>query len=152
MSVKAVPKGYHTVTPYMIVDGAQAVIDFLEAAFGAEVICVTYGPVDADGKRTIGNAEVRVGTSMAMLADARPGVAAQKIMLYLYCDDVDATHAQALKAGGAEIMSPTDMFYGDRHGGITDPSGNSWYIASRIEDVEQGELQRRADGFHAAHP
>jgi uncharacterized glyoxalase superfamily protein PhnB len=149
MSVKAIPEGYHTITPYLMVNDAEAVIDFLKAAFGAEVVCITNGPVALDGKRMIGNAEVRVGTSMIMLADARPDVPSQNAMLYLYCDDVDAMHAQALKAGGTEMMPPTDMFYGDRNSGIVDPSGNSWFIASRIEDLEDDELQRRANAYHA---
>ena len=150
-AVSAIPDGYSTIAPYLIVDGAQAVITFLKGAFGAEVIQITHGPMGPDGNRLIGNAEVRVGNSMIMVADAREGAPAQKVMLYLYFKDVDAVHAKALAAEGVEMMPPMDMFYGDRHGGIIDPAGNSWFIASRIEDVDDDELQRRADAHHGGH-
>ncbi|MBL4791079.1 MAG: VOC family protein [Kordiimonadaceae bacterium] len=149
MPVKAIPSGYHTVTPYLIVNNADAVVAFLKEAFGAKVLRVTNGPMGADGNTTIGNAEIRVGTSMIMVAEARDGMTAQPMMLYLYFENADAVHAQALKAGGTEMMPIEDMFYGDRHGGVIDPSGNMWFIASHVEDVSDAELQRRADAFHA---
>ncbi|PCI62099.1 MAG: glyoxalase [Kordiimonadales bacterium] len=149
MSVKAIPEGYNTVTPYLIVNNAKAVITFLKEAFGAEVLRITGGPKGADGKAIVGNAEIRIGTSMIMIGEAREGMTAQPIMLYLYFEDADAVHAQALKAGGTEMMPVEDMFYGDRHGGIVDPSGNMWFIASRVEEISDEDLQRRADAFHA---
>lgn len=151
MSVKPVPEGYHTVSPFMIVDGARKVLAFLEATFGAEVRSLTEGPTNDDGTRPIMNAEVKVGTSMVMLADARENVPSMPTMLYVYVEDVDAVHAKALTAGGEEIMPPTDMFYGDRHGGVMDPAGNTWWIATHIEDLSNDELQRRADKMHAGN-
>ena len=150
MAVKPVPEGYHTVSPFMIVDGAQRVLSFLEATFDAEVKGLTWGDERDDGTRLIMNVEVRVGTSMVMLADARENVPPQPTMLYVYVDDVDTVHAKAIAAGGEEIMPPMDMFYGDRHGGVMDPAGNTWWIASHIEDVSGDELQRRADEVNAA--
>lgn len=150
MTVKPVPEGYHTVSPFMIVDGAQRVLDFLEATFDMEIKSLTEGQPSGDGSRPVMNAEVRVGSSMIMLADARENVPPQPVMLYVYVDDVDAVHAKAVAAGGEEIMPPTDMFYGDRHGGVMDPAGNTWWIASHIEDISNEELQRRADQMHAA--
>lgn len=149
MSVNPIPEGYHTVCPYIIIDGAQEMIDFLVAAFDAEVRSKTLGPASPGGTRFVKHAEVRVGTSMIMISDGRGEVPANPVSLYCYVEDVDACHARALAAGGQEILPPTDMFYGDRHGGVVDPAGNSWYIASRVEDVAQDELQRRADAYHA---
>ena len=148
MAVKPVPDGYHTVSPYIIVEDAAALLGFIAQAFGASDIRKTLGPEREDGRRMIMNAEVRVGNSMMMLADARGGMQPQPVMLYVYVDDVDAVHAQALKAGGSEMMSPADMFYGDRHGAVIDPAGNTWFIASRVEEMSDDELQRRADDFH----
>ncbi len=142
MAVKPVPEGYHTVTPYLIVEDAAGVIAFLEQAFDAEVKSLAHAP---DG--LIMNAEVRVGTSMVMLADAREGIAKQTVSLYLYVDDVDTVFARAVAAGGTVTMDPADMFYGDRHGGVKDPSGNNWWIASHIEDVAEDEIERRMKAY-----
>lgn len=148
MAVKPVPDGYNTVSPFMIVDGARTVLEFLKNTFDAEIRSLTEGPAGEGGSRPIMNAEVRVGSSMVMLADARENVPPQPTMLYVYVEDVDGVHKKALSAGGEEIMPPTDMFYGDRHGGVMDPAGNTWWIASHIEDLSNEELQRRADAMH----
>lgn len=142
MAVKPIPEGYHTVTPYLIVDDAAAVIAFLEKAFGAEIKSLSRSP---DG--LIMNAEVRVGTSMVMLADAREGITKQTVSLYVYVEDVDAAYARAVAAGGTSTMEPADMFYGDRHGGVQDPSGNNWWIATHIEDVSDAEIEKRMKGY-----
>lgn len=142
MAVNPVPEGYHTVTPYLIVDDAAGVIAFLEKAFDAEVKSLARAP---DG--LIMNAEVQVGTSMVMLADARDGITKQAISLYVYVEDVDAVFARAAAAGGTVTMEPADMFYGDRHGGVQDPSGNNWWIASHIEDVGEKEIERRMKAY-----
>jgi uncharacterized glyoxalase superfamily protein PhnB len=142
VSVKPVPDGYHTVTPYLIVEDAPAVIAFLEKAFGAEVKKLARSP---DGK--IMNAEVRIGTSMVMLADAREGIPCQPTSLYVYVEDVDAVYTSAVAAGGVSTMEPTDMFYGDRHGGVQDTSGNNWWIATHIEDVPDAEIEARMKAF-----
>jgi uncharacterized glyoxalase superfamily protein PhnB len=139
MAVKPIPDGYHTVTPYLIVEGAQKLIDFLKQGFGAKVTFSMPGP---DGK--IGHAEVKIGNSMIMLADANPRWKATKTMLYPYVEDVDAVYKQAVAAGGKSVMEPTNQFYGDRSAGVEDAFGNHWGIGTHVEDVPMDELERRA--------
>jgi PhnB protein len=139
MAVKAKPVGYHSITPYLVVDDAARLIDFLVQAFGAEEVERFAAP----GNR-IGHAELRIGDSVVMLGDARPEYPATQAMLYLYVDDVDATYQIALSSGAKSVQPPQDHFYGDRSGGMKDPCGNVWYIATHIEDVSPVELKRRA--------
>ncbi|MCK0067965.1 VOC family protein [Kordiimonas laminariae] len=149
MPVDRVPEGYSTVAPFMVVSNARKVIDFLKHTFGAEVNGLVYGDVGPSGERLIMNADITVGTSRVFVADARDGNAPAPTSFYCYVEDVDACHARALEAGGVEMMPPMDMFYGDRHGGVIDPCGNTWFIASHIEDVTDEEMQRRADEVNA---
>jgi PhnB protein len=143
MAAKPVPDGYHTVTPYLTVRGATKVIEFLRQAFAAEI---AHEPVKRpDG--TIMHAQVKIGDSIVMIADESEMAKATESSLYLYVPDVDALYQRAIKAGGKTIMEPSDMFYGDRSGGVKDPSGNSWFIATHKEDVAPQELQRRAEAF-----
>jgi PhnB protein len=145
--VKATPKGYHSVTPYLIVDGAARALDFYKRVFGATEHMRMPGP---DGK--VGHAEITIGDSMIMLADEHiemgaraPGAfggAAVSIMLYV--KDVDATVKDAV-AEGAKLLQPVeDKFYGDRMGTIEDPFGHHWHIATHKEDVPEDEMKRRA--------
>lgn len=138
MSVKPIPEGYHTITPYLSVKNVKQLIEFLQKAFNAEVKDTLQTD---DG--IIRNAEVLVGTSMIMLGEA-PENFHMPIMLYMYVDDIDATFNQAIVAGAKEIMPPTNQFYGDRSGAVEDASGNQWWIASRIENVSKEELLKRA--------
>jgi uncharacterized glyoxalase superfamily protein PhnB len=140
MAVKARPDGYHSITPYLVVEGAARLIEFLIQAFGAEEIHRMAAP---DG--LVGHAEVRIGDSVVMLGDGRGEHPATQAMLYLYVEDVDATYQIALSAGAEAIQPPTDHFYGDRSGGVRDPCGNVWYVATHIEDVAPDELKRRAE-------
>lgn len=142
MSVSPVPDGYTTVTPYLIVEDAPRVLEFLKLAFGADVTAITKLPQD-DGRDVIMNAEVRIGTSMVMVAEARGNASKNPTMLYLYVDDVDTVYQKAIAAGGKTIMEPADMPYGDRSGAVEGPSGNSWWIASRIENLSEEEITRR---------
>ena len=137
--VSPIPKGYHTVTPYLIVDGATKFIDFVTRAFGAKATEKMQGP---DGK--IGHAEVVIGDSHVMLCDATPQFKAGPAMLYLYVEDADAAFAQALKAGATSVKEPMDQFYGDRSGCVKDFAGNTFWIATHIEDVPRDELERRS--------
>lgn len=139
MPVKAKPDGYHSVTPYLVVDGAARLIDFLEQSFDAEEVERFAAP----GNR-VGHAELRIGDSRVMLGDAHGEHKAMQAMLYVYVNDVDASYQRALAAGGTSVQAPTDQFYGDRSGGVKDPCGNVWYIATHIEDVSPAELKRRA--------
>lgn len=137
--VKPVPDGYHTVTPYLTVESVEKVLDFVKKAFDGEE---TFRMARPDG--SVGHAEVRIGDSIVMMGRAgdewkpRPGT------LYLYVPDVDATYRRALAAGGTSLREPTTQFYGDRSGGVEDPVGNQWWMATHVEDVPPEELERRA--------
>ena len=141
--VKPVPQGYHTITPYLVVDGAEQVIRFVKEAFGAQPV---FEPMARpDGK--IMHAEFKIGDSVVMLADTSERAQATSDMLYLYVPNVDAVYQKALKAGGKSLMEPTDQFYGDRSSSVMDPAGNRWFIATHIEDVSPAELKKRAAEF-----
>jgi PhnB protein len=143
MPAKPVPDGYHTVTPYLTVRGAVKVIDFLQRAFGAKI---SHEPLRRpDG--TIMHAQVTIGDSRIMIADENEMAKATPSTLYLYVPNVDSVFQQAIKAGGQPVMEPMDMFYGDRSGGVKDPSGNSWFVATRKEDVAPQEMAKRAEAF-----
>jgi PhnB protein len=145
-NVKAQPDSYHTVTPYLIVAGAASAIEFYKKAFGAIEKVRMDGP---DGR--IGHAELQIGDSVVMLADEHPergargpkSVGGSPISLLLYADDVDKVVAGAL-AVGAKVTRPVeDQFYGDRLGGVEDPFGHLWYVATHVEDVTPEEMKRR---------
>jgi uncharacterized glyoxalase superfamily protein PhnB len=141
--VKAVPEGFHTITPYLVVDGAEKIIRFMKDAFGAQSV---FEPMTRpDGK--IMHAELRIGDSIVMLSDASERAHATSDMLHLYVPNVDATYQKALKAGGKSLTEPTDQFYGDRSGSVMDPAGNRWFIATHIEDVSPADLKKRAAEF-----
>jgi uncharacterized glyoxalase superfamily protein PhnB len=138
MAVSPVPVGYHTVTPYLVVVDGEGLISFLRAAFGAEELSRTVRP---DG--TIANAEVRIGDSMLMVAQAREPWKPMPTGFYLYVPDTDAVYQAALAAGGVSLLEPSDQFYGDRNAGVQDVWGNNWWIATHLEDVDEAEIQRR---------
>jgi PhnB protein len=146
MAVKPIPEGYHTATPYLIVNDAAGAIDFYQRAFGAtEVMRFDHG-----GK--IGHAEIRIGDSPIMLADEHPEMGARSpqtlggspITILLYVEDVDAVFTQAV-AAGAKVQRPVeDKFYGDRAGSVEDPFGHVWHIATHKEDLTLEEMYKRA--------
>lgn len=138
-AVRPVPEGYYTVTPWIIVRGAAQQIDFMKEAFGAEEIARVY----SEGG-TIGHAEVRIGDSVVMLFDSKDDWPDTPCFLRLYVEDCDATYQQALKAGATSVTKPTNMPWGDRVGRVRDPLGNLWWIMTRIEDVDEEEMARRA--------
>ncbi|WP_028349011.1 VOC family protein [Bradyrhizobium murdochi] len=141
--VKPVPKGFHTVTPYLVVDGADKVIRFMKEAFGAEPV---FEPMmRPDGK--IMHAEFKIGDSIVMVSDSSERAQATSTMLHLYVPNVDAVYQKALKAGATSLMEPADQFYGDRSGSVKDAAGNSWHIGTHIEDVSPTELKKRATEF-----
>jgi PhnB protein len=143
MTVKPIPDGYHSVTPYLTVQGAAKVIEFLKQAFGAEIASEPFKRPDG----TIMHAEVKIADSRVMISEESEMAKATPSTLYLYVPNVDSVYQQAVKAGGKKIMEPTDMFYGDRSGGVKDPSGNSWMIATHKEDVAPQEMAKRAETF-----
>ncbi len=147
MSVKPIPEGYHSVTPYLVVDGAGEALAFYEKVFGARLLMRLDGP---GGK--IGHAELQIGTSRVMLADEYPEMGARgprsiggtPVTLHLYVPDVDTVAAAAV-AAGAKLQRPVeDKFYGDRMGSIEDPFGHVWHVSTHVEDVPPDELERRA--------
>lgn len=139
MAVNAIPDGYHSVQPYLVVNGASELLGFIKETFGAAETERMDGP---EGR--VMHAEVKIGDSTIMVADAQGPWEPTRAALYVYVPDVDATYRMALAAGGSSQMEPTNMFYGDRHGGVKDKWGNSWWIATRVEDVPAEEMQRRA--------
>lgn len=138
-NVKPVPDGYHTVTPYLTVSDAAALLEFLTRVFDGVETFKMQGP---DG--TVRHAEIRVGDSMVMVGQARAEWPPRPGTLYLYVPDVDATYARALAAGARAVRAPETHFYGDRSGGVEDSQGNQWWIATHVEDVPPEELERRA--------
>jgi PhnB protein len=149
MTVKAVPEGYHSVTPYLIVDNGNAALDFYKRAFGAtEVVRLPMGD-------KIAHAEVRIGDSIVMLSDEWPdmgklspksrGGATAGLMIYL--PDVDAAFARAISEGATEERPVENQFYGDRSGTVVDPFGHSWTLSTHVEDVSEEEMQRRMAAF-----
>ncbi len=146
MAVKPIPEGYHTVTPLLSVRGAARLIDFLKKAFGATEI---YRFPSPDG--TVMHAELKIGDSVLMLGEAADQQhPPMPVALYLYVDDADATYRKALDAGGESIGAPDDMFWGDRVATVKDFAGNKWWIATHVEDVNSGEIERRAQQALAA--
>ena len=145
MAVQPIPEGYRTVTPYLTVSDASALLDFIQRAFGATVVHAMKGP---DGR--IGHADVIIGDSHVMLGQAREAAQAMPSMLYLYLADCDAAYKQARAAGGTSISEPQTQFYGDRHGAVKDVCGNQWWLATHVEDVANEELERRAKAARPA--
>jgi len=144
-TVKPVPDGYHTVTPYLIVDGAAAAIAYYKKAFGAEEL--VRMPM---GDR-VGHAELQIGDSRIMLADEFPQRDAKgpksrggtPVSILLYLADCDAVFSRALAAGGTVKNPMQDQFYGDRSGTLEDPFGHVWTIATHKEDLTPEEMTRR---------
>ena len=144
---KAIPAGYHTVTPYLIVKGAADAITFYEKAFDAKEV---MRMADPSGK--VGHAEIKIGDSRIMLADEVPEMGfrgpstfgGSPVSLMLYVKDVDKTVAQATMAGARIVRPVEDKFYGDRAGSIEDPYGHTWTVATHIEDLSMGEIEKRA--------
>ncbi len=154
MPVQPIPAGYHTVTPYLIIKGAAAALEFYQKAFGATEMFRMAGP---DGK--IGHAEIKIGDSIIMMADEHPdmghkgpqSLGGTSVSILLYVPDVDASFPRAIAAGG-KIMRPLqDQFYGDRSGTLTDPFGHVWTIATHKEDLSPEEMGKRAAAAMKAH-
>lgn len=148
MATKPIPEGYHSVTPYLIVKGAAAAIDFYERAFGATELLRM-----PDGRGAIAHAEVKIGDSVIMLADENPNLGyrgprslgGSTVSILLYVSDVDGTYERALKAGARAQRPVANQFYGDRSGAIEDPFGHFWTISTHVEDVPPDEMKRRIE-------
>ena len=145
MAVKAIPDGYHSITPYLVCKGAAKAIEFYTRAFGAKEFVRMPGP---EGR--IMHAEVKIGDSMLMLSDENPDRGAvapsgkgRSASLMFYTNDVDTVFKRAIDAGASSIEAPTDMFWGDRMGNLMDPFGHQWAIATHKEDVAPDEMEKR---------
>jgi PhnB protein len=151
--VKPIPDGYHTLTPYLIVDGGAKALEYYKQAFGATELF----RMEHDGK--IAHAEMKIGDSPFMLADEREfkgpkSIGGTPVSIMIYVEDCDAVFKQAIEAGGTELKPLRDQFYGDRSGAVTDPFGHIWGIATHKEDVTPEEINKRiaamAAGGHSA--
>lgn len=151
MSVKPIPEGYHSVTPYLIVRGGGEAIEFYKKAFGAVELFRMAAP---DGK--IGHAEIKIGDSPVMLADEYPEMGyrgpqtlgGSPVSLLIYVEDVDAVFKQAVETGATVKEALQDKFYGDRMGSVVDPFGHVWHLGTHKEDVTPEEMERRAKAAH----
>ena len=154
-NVKAIPEGYQTVTPDLVLRDTARAIEFYKRAFEAQELMRFNMP---DGK--IGHAEIKIGISIVMLCDENPqgGCASPAslngttAMLFLYVQDVDTTFQQAVKAGATVVMPVADMFWGDRSGQVQDPFGHRWQLATHKEDLTQEQIGQRAQEFFASLP
>ena len=145
MSVKAIPEGYHGITPYLGINEAAKAIEFYKEAFGASVFMRLNMP---DGR--VGHAELRIGEAVIMLGTPCDEMSLSNptertsVALQLYVTDVDAQFKQAVAAGASAVSEPEDRFYGDRSGSVKDPFGHLWYLATRKEDLTEEQIRQRA--------
>jgi PhnB protein len=153
MSVKPVPDGYHTLTPYLVVRDATRAIEFYQQAFGAVVRGgIAKGP---DGK--VMHAELKIGDSVIMLSDEMPqygslspeAIGDSGMGLHVYLDGVDAAFERAVKAGAQVEMPVMDQFWGDRYGKLKDPFGHKWSIATHVRDMSEQEMKQSMDAAMA---
>lgn len=148
MAVKWIPDGYHSVTPYLVVEGVGKLLDFVKQAFDAKEV---HPPMRRpDG--SVMHAEMNVGGSIVMMGEPRGDLPPMPAALYVYVTDADAVYRRALQAGATSVMEPADQFYGDRSGGVKDPCGNLWWIATHKEDVSPEEMKRRAEKLFTPPP
>ncbi|TFY84220.1 VOC family protein [Pseudomonas kairouanensis] len=147
MSVKPIPEGFHSITPYLGIEKAAEAIDFYTKAFNATQVMRLDMP---DGN--VGHAELRIGGSPIMLGSpctqspfGSPRDGHTSVGIHLYVDDVDAQYKQAIAAGGIVISEPQDQFYGDRSGTLKDPFGHVWFLATHKEDLTEDQIRQRAE-------
>jgi PhnB protein len=142
-TVRYIPEGYHTATPYLICNGAAEAIEFYKKAFGAAEVMRMPTP---NGK--VAHAEIKIGDSHIMLADENPQIGAyapkhfggSPVSILIYVEQVDTVFQRAVSAGAKAVEQPTDKFYGDRTSSLTDPFGHSWYVHTHVKDVSPAEM------------
>jgi uncharacterized glyoxalase superfamily protein PhnB len=150
---KAIPEGFHTITPIFVFKDARKAIEFYKRAFGAEELFAMPGP---DGKGVM-HAEIRIGNSIIMMGEENPHelcksaetIGGSPVSFYIYVEKVDEAFRTALAAGAASGMPVQDMFWGDRAGTVQDPFGHKWTLATHIKDLTPQEIQRGAQAFFA---
>jgi len=154
--VKAIPSGYRTVTPYLVIRGAARAIEFYVKAFGAKEIRRSPGPGGL-----LMHAEIKINDSIVMLCDEYPqmqrwvspeSLKGTTFALHIFVQDADKTFAQAVAAGAAVSMPMMDAFWGDRYGRVTDPFGHEWSIATHQHDYSPAEMRKKAEAFFASMP
>jgi PhnB protein len=151
VKVKPVPRGYHTITPYLSIKGAADAIEFYKRAFGAKEVMRLAQP---DGR--VGHAELQLGDSRVMLADEFPdmdfrsphSIGGTPVTIHMYVEDVDAVVEHAVAAGATITRPVQDQFYGDRSGTVMDPYGHVWHVSTHKEDLSEEEIRRRAAAQH----
>jgi PhnB protein len=153
-NVKAVPEGYHTITPHLVIKGAEKAIEFYKKAFGAEV----RGGVHKTPDGKVMHAELKIGDSVFMLADEFPGMGdcsspqtlgGSTTTLNIYTNNVDQLFERATKAGATATMPLANQFWGDRYGHVKDPFGHVWALSQHVEDVAPAEMERRGKELFA---
>ena len=154
--VAAIPEGFGTVTPHLIVEGAAKAIEFYKKAFGAEEL----GRMGMPGSDRLMHAMIKIGDSIVMLVDAMPEYGAKdpkalggsSCTLHIYSRDVDAAFGRAVKAGCKPTMPLMDAFWGDRYGKVVDPFGHEWSLAQHIRDIPPEEMEKAAKEAFSAMP
>lgn len=150
MTIKPIPDGYHSVTPYLSIKSAADAIEFYKRAFSATELFRLVTP-----RGEIGHAEIKIGNSPIMLADpcetgafrSPQSLCGSSNGLYIYVEDVDALFAQAIDAGAKVVKAVQDQFYGDRNGTLEDPFGHVWFLGTHIEDLTPEEINKRAEAL-----
>ena len=153
--VKAVPPGFHTLTPHLTVRDADKALEFYKNALGAEVLQVARMP---DGK--VIHASLKIGDSMLMLNDEFPeygglsplSTGGTGVTIHIYIENVDAAFDRAVSAGAQVKMPLMDQFWGDRYGVVADPFGHKWSLATRVKDMSPEEMQQAQEGAMAKMP
>ncbi|MGH8549579.1 MAG: VOC family protein [Methylococcales bacterium] len=150
MTVKPIPDGYHSITPYLSIQGAAKAIEFYKQAFGATELFRLVAP-----SGEIGHAEIKIGDSSIMLADPceegafrnPQSLGGSSVSLHVYVNDVDSLFSQAVAAGAKTVKPVQDQFYGDRTGTLEDPFGHVWFLATHKEDLTPEEINQRAEAL-----
>lgn len=148
--VQPVPSGFHTLTPHLVVDEAKGAIDFYKRAFGAQEVKCMLTP-----DKKVMHAQLKIGDSILFLCDEHPNMGSKSpktlggspLTIHIYVDDADAFFERAIKAGATAIMPPSDMFWGDRYGRLSDPYGHDWSVASQLEVLTPQEMSDRQEAF-----
>ena len=147
-TVKPIPEGFHTVSPYLVVKNAAAAIEFYQRAFGAEEVERHVMP---DGQSVM-HARIRIGDSMIMIADEFPdwgvlgpeAIGGTAVTMHIFTEDADALYQRAVDAGATPTYPPEDTFWGDRYGKLKDPFGHEWSIATHLKDMTPEEVEQAA--------
>lgn len=141
MTTPYTPKGYHSITPYLLVEEASEMIEFLQSVFDAIPVIISH-----HGNK-IGHAALKIGDSMLEVADACEEWGTTSAAIHLCVPEVDTTYRKALDAGATSLREPADMFYGEWGASVKDPSGIQWHIATQTEELSTEELHQRAEEF-----